>query len=297
VTGSLGTTQSFHYSTIAAWVDLNGDGWDDIVHGDGFVRQNEQGTGFRDISIRSNLSLVAQLSEQKMGPSVVGLIPADFDRDGKIDLFIARGGPRPKSWLEETSQACPPCQLLRNLGNWRFEDVTDRMGPSVMGRNVFSAVWSDFNNDGWPDLYSINEFGDGIMYFNRDGLKFDNFDIDNQISSFGAMGVTSGDFDNDGNVDIYAGEMYSKAGSRVIGNMKPDAYAPEVMTRLRSLVDGSELYRNLGNEKFEGVGKKMQVRDVGWAWGPVSADFDNNGLLDIYATAGYISRDRDKPDG
>jgi hypothetical protein len=232
-----------------------------------------------------------------MGRSVEGIIPAEFDRDGKIDLFIARLGVRPKSWLEETSQTSPPCQLLRNLGNWRFEDVSDRLGPSVMGRSVFSAVWSDFNSDGWPDLYSINEFGDGIMYFNREGKKFDSVDIDQKISSFGAMGVTSGDFDNDGNIDVYAGEMYSKAGSRVIGNMKPDAYAPEVMTRLRSLVDGSELYHNLGNEKFEGVGKKMQVHDVGWAWGPVAADFDNNGLLDIYATAGYISRDRDKPDG
>ena len=56
-------------------------------------------------------------------------------------------------------------------------------------------------------------------------------------------------------------------------------------------------YRNVGGLQFEAVGRQWQVHDVGWAWGPVLADFDNDGWLDIYATAGYISRDRNKPDG
>lgn len=282
---------------IAAFVDLDGDGYDDLIYGDGVIRQNVKGTRFKDVTALSNFGGLCQVLNPMMGPSIEAILPADFDRDGKMDLFVCRLGLRPKSWLVSTSQNSPLCQLLRNLGDWRFEDVTSSLDMGGGGRSVFSSVWSDFNSDGWPDLYMINEFGEGVMYVNHEGRQFEQIDIDPATLSFGGMGVGVGDIDNDGNIDVYSAEMYSKAGSRVIGNMRPDAYEPWVMDRLRSLVDGSEMYRNLGNMKFEGVGRKLQVHDVGWAWGPAVADFNNDGWLDIYATAGYISRDRNKPDG
>ena len=54
---------------------------------------------------------------------------------------------------------------------------------------------------------------------------------------------------------------------------------------------------NRGNGKFEQVGPEKKVAAVGWAYGAALADFDNDGFLDIYATAGYVSRDRNEPDG
>lgn len=284
-------------STCAAFVDLDGDGYDDLICADGVIRQNAGGKRFRDVTGLSNFAVMANISHPLMGMSIAGIIPADFDRDGKLDLFIARIGTKPKSWLVDTSTQTPPCQLLRNVGQWRFEDVTGKLQMDGNGRSTFTAVWSDFNSDGWPDLYTINEFGDGILYVNQEGQAFEQRDIDPNVLSFGGMGAATGDVDNDGNIDVYAAEMYSKAGSRVIGNMRKDAYSPNVMRRIRSLVDGSEFYRNRGGLQFEAVGRQWQVHDVGWAWGPVLADFDNDGWLDIYATAGYISRDRNKPDG
>jgi hypothetical protein len=91
--------------------------------------------------------------------------------------------------------------------------------------------------------------------------------------------------------------MYSKAGSRVIGNLRPNAYNDEVMAKLRRMVAGSQLYQNLGSDKFEPIGKAVDVVSVGWAYGPTLADLDNDGHLDIYAPCGFISRTREKPDG
>ena len=114
---------------------------------------------------------------------------------------------------------------------------------------------------------------------------------------FGSMGVTCGDIDNDGRIDLYLANMYSKAGNRIIGNLRPDTYSPDVMARLRSLVAGSQLYLNRGGNRFEAVGPKYQVSAIGWAYGPALVDLDNDGWLDLYATCGYVSKSRNEPDG
>ena len=111
------------------------------------------------------------------------------------------------------------------------------------------------------------------------------------------MGATAGDIDNDGNIDIYCGNMYSKAGSRVMSNLRSNAYPPEIMTRMRRFVAGSQLHRNLGNLQFEQVGPKWQIAGVGWAYAPALVDLDNDGFLDLFASCGYVSRDRSEPDG
>src|SRR5262249_6569641 len=164
-------------------------------------------------------------------------------------------------------------------------------------RSTFTAAWLDANNDGWPDLYVINEFGDGVLLVNNRDGTFSEHALADRPADFGTMGVAVGDVNNDGNIDIYCGNMYSKAGTRVIGNLAPDAYPPPVLERMRRFVAGSQLHLNRGGLKFEQAGQRMQVAAVGWAYGPCLADLDNDGWLDIYATAGFASRDRDKPDG
>lgn len=69
------------------------------------------------------------------------------------------------------------------------------------------------------------------------------------------------------------------------------------MQKLMRMVDGSELHRGMGNLQFERVGQKNHIDAVGWGWGAGLFDLDNDGFLDLYATAGFISLDRTKPDG
>jgi len=183
---------------------------------------------------------------------------------------------------------------------------------------------------GWPDLYVINEFGSGVLLLNNGDGTFREQQLVDGPGDFGSMGVVVGDIDNDGNIDVYAANMYSKAGKRVIGNLRPGTYTDDVMATMRRFVTGSQLYRNLGVSPtrrqgdretrrqgeagpvslspdrlvslsgapaFEPLGQKYQVADIGWAYGAALADLDNDGWLDLYATAGFMSRSRTEPDG
>jgi FG-GAP-like repeat len=273
---------------LAAFVDLDGDGWEDLVLGNHIYR-NEEGKQFIDFTYRSNLHIPSDAG---------GIALADYDRDGFVDLYVTRSGRDKKdSWLGGKSGDTRGNQLWRNKGNWQFEDVTETSGTSGGLRSTFTAVWLDANNDGWPDLYVTNEFGNGVLLVNNGDGTFHEQQLAEGPNDFGTMGVTCGDIDNDGNIDLYCANMYSKAGSRVIGNLRPDTYPEEIMAKMRQFVAGSQLWRNRGNLQFDKLGQRCQVAAVGWAYGPALVDLDNDGWLDLYATAGFVSSSRDEPDG
>jgi hypothetical protein len=273
---------------LAGFADLDGDGWEDLIIGASLYR-NDKGRSFQDVTPRSNL---------RFPPYVTGLAVADFDRDGRLDLYLTRSGPkRAGSWIEGKNGEGDGNHLWRNLGNWRFQDVTASSGTAGGQRSCFTAIWFDADNDGWPDLYVLNEFGSGVLLRNEGNGRFREHSVREGPGDYGSMGATCGDIDNDGNMDLYVANMYSKAGNRIIGNLHPQTYSPEIMARLRSLVAGSQLYVNRGGLHFDPVGPKYQVAGVGWAYGAALIDLDNDGWLDLYAACGYVSRSRTEPDG
>jgi hypothetical protein len=295
VTGDLGllsapsiATHMMQPGRVAAFADLDGDGWEDLILSRQLYR-NEEGRRFRRVTHLSNLELPQE---------AIGLAISDYDRDGRLDLYVTMAGAaKAESWL--TGQGGPGTSnlLLRNLGAWQFEDVTDRSGAWGGGRSAFTALWFDANDDGWPDLYVPNEFGNGALLVNHGDGRFAEVSLGDGPGDFGTMGATCGDVDNDGRIDLYVGNMYSKAGNRIIGNLRPGLYPESVMEMMRSYSRGSQLHRNLGGLRFEPKGGDWKLADVGWAYGPALFDLDNDGWLDLYATCGYMSQDRSKPDG
>jgi hypothetical protein len=229
---------------------------------------------------------------------VSGIAVADYDRDGRLDLYVARLGPsKVSTWLDGKCDGHGGNLLFRNKGNWQFEEVAAASGATGGDRSTFTAIWFDANNDGWPDLYVSNEFGNGVLLVNQGDGTFREQALVQGPGDFGSMGAAAGDIDNDGLIDLYVANMYSKAGSRVIGNLAPGTYPDDLMATLRSFVAGSQLHRNRGNLQFEQLGRKYQVAAVGWAYGPALVDLDNDGWLDLYATAGFVSQNRKEPDG
>lgn len=288
VTAQSGLPQRTAARPIAAWIDIDGDGWDDLILA-GRVFRNEQGKQFAEVTDRCNLHIPGD---------AMNIIVADYDRDGRLDLYVTRTAPPGKnSWLEARSGEAKGNILFHNLGDWQFENTTQKSRTFGGHRSTFTAAWLDANNDGWPDLHVINEFGDGGLMINNHDGTFTEHALADYPADFGSMGLAVGDINNDGNIDIFCANMYSKAGNRVIGNLAPDAYSPKTLEKMRRFVAGSQLHLNKGGLKFEQVGKTMQVAAVGWSYGACLADLDNDGWLDIYATAGYLSRNRDDPDG
>jgi hypothetical protein len=273
---------------VAAWVDLDGDGWEDLILGP-YVFKNVKGQRFQNVTPFCNLHLP---------PGTGGVAVADFDGDGRMDVYAFHSGiPKADSWLDGKAGTAAGNMLLRNKGNWQFEDVTAASGTGGGNRSTFTALWLDANNDGKPDLYVPNEFGDGVLYINQGNGTFRPASLTDRPCDFGTMGATCGDLDGDGNIDLYCGNMYSKAGSRVIGNVRPGTYPDAVMARIQTFVKGSEVHLNRGGLRFDQKGQAWHVNDAGWAYGPALVDLDNDGWLDIHATCGYVSHDRDEPDG
>jgi hypothetical protein len=277
-------------SLVAAWIDIDGDGWDDLILGK-YVFRNEQGKHFRNVTSLTSLRLPL---------NVAGIAVADYDRDGKMDFYVFQAGKgKASSWLDGKSghTAGGGNQLWRNTGNWQFEDVTARTGTDGGDRSTFTALWLDANNDGWPDLFVPNEFGNGVLYVNQGDGTFRGQELTDFPCDFGTMGATCGDVNNDGFIDIYTGNMYSKAGGRVIGNVREGTYPKKIMDKMRTFVRGSQLHLNRGSLNWDQKGQEWQVADAGWAYGPALIDLDNDGWLDIHATCGFISRSRSEPDG
>ena len=282
--------------SLVSIADLDNDGWEDIIIGPGLIFKNNRGIDFINVSKSSNLSKLGNLRETQSFSSIsIG----DYDRDGLVDIYISRSSPNPDggSWINGKMEDNYETQLLKNKGNFIFQDITNESNALGEQRSVFTSVFSDFNNDLWPDIYLIHEFGNGMLLLNDQNGKFKKLMIAEFASDFGSMGLASGDFNNDLNIDIYVSSMYSSAGSRVISNLLDDSFDKKVMLELKSMVRGSQLYSNLGNLKFEKMAEKFNLASVGWGYGPIMSDLNNDSWLDIYTTSGFVSRNREEPDG
>ncbi|MDA1052940.1 MAG: VCBS repeat-containing protein [Planctomycetota bacterium] len=280
----------------ALFADIDNDGWEDLIFLGRAVFRNDSGNRFEDATHASNLTqLIIAAGTEGVSGTVV-----DYDRDGLIDVYITRADVsrfNQGSWIDGKSGAEENNQLLRNVGNGMFEDVTKAARAAGGERSAFTANWLDANDDGWPDVYVIHEFGAGALLVNQQDGTFAEQQIAEHSDDFGSMGLASGDVDNDGNIDVYVSNMYSKAGNRVMDNLSSKYYDTATMAKLRRMVAGSQLHINQGECKFEPTENRDDIAAVGWGWGSSLVDLNNDGWLDIHATCGFMSKERAKPDG
>ncbi|MCA9215232.1 MAG: VCBS repeat-containing protein [Planctomycetales bacterium] len=184
-------------------------------------------------------------------------------------------------------QVGPPNVLFVNRGGGRFERASE--SSQIKGfRNTFQATWSDFDNDGDPDLYVANDFAPDHFYRNDMPNGFTDISSQSGTQRMGfGMGAAWGDYDNDGLMDLYVSNMYSKAGRRIT------AKVPGLDSRMVAGSEGNYLFRNIDGAKFQRMsGLKppaLTVANAGWSWGGQFADFDNDGFLDIYVSSGFYT--------
>jgi hypothetical protein len=188
----------------------------------------------------------AGLSRQLGG---LNCVQTDYNNDGFLDIFIMRG-----AWLSSPMRP----SLLRNNGNGTFTDVTERAGLLVpISSN--SAVWADFDNDGYLDLFICCEGQPNRLYRNKGDGTFEEVAARAGVAGFatdGSKGATWIDFDKDGYPDLFVNNLHTTA----------------------------RLYRNNRNGTFTDVTFQMGIDGPQrgfscWAW-----DYDNDGWPDIFAT-------------
>lgn len=232
----------------------------------------------------------------------VDLALGDYDRDGLTDMYLMNCGAespsiRVRSFFDEDRIKGLANVLYRNLGNGQFEDVTAAAGASPAFGRGYSTVFFYANDDDYPDILVLNEFGRNCFLINNgDGTFHEVDEIDKVFGGF-SMGACSGDIDGDGRTDIYVSNMYSKAGHRIFHHLDMSLYPEKARPMFMSSINGNRLYRARGDLTFADLGKQAGVNSAGWGWSGAMADFDLNGWLDLYAPCGHRSVDRGKPDG
>jgi hypothetical protein len=273
------TGQSLGYSYGVAVADYDNDGWPDIFicnTGRNTLYHNNGNGTFTDVTESSGLG------SKPADTLSVQAAWFDYDNDGLLDLVVSNY----TIWTPQIDQRCTqhdvesychprtypavPQRLYHNLGNGKFEDVTDKSGfGKVAGKGMGIGI-ADYNNDGWMDVFIANDTERNFLFLNQKNGTFREAGLEYGVAyndngtTVSAMGTDAKDYDNDGFVDIF------------YNNLMAQTWA---------------LFKNQGGKLFRYVSPATRVTKLsehfsGWSAGFI--DYDNDGWKDIYSANGDV---------
>jgi hypothetical protein len=236
------------------WVDYDNDGHHDLFissfSGRHRLYRNDGLFNFTDVSEIAGLILS---NEKNFGASW-----GDYDRDGFLDLYVCTyESEGTEDYYERLNH------LYRNNGDGTFTDVTLAAGVGNGIRFSFQSVWMDYDMDGWPDLFVINDriYANTLYRNNGDGTFTDvTDDAGVGFPNNDPMTITVGDFDNDGDLDIFM------TNSAITSDM------------------ACILLVNNGDGTFTDRAADLGVNVLSWSWGGLWVDYNNDTFQDLYFT-------------
>jgi hypothetical protein len=283
VTAKAGLTRTGWASAVTVG-DYDNDGFDDLFvtyYGQNVLYHNNGDGTFTDVTAKAGLLQ----DDVRYGSGCTWI---DYDRDGRLDLFVAtylnttiEKLPKPGEntdcrWkgvpVNCGPRGLPPgsVQLFHNNGDGTFTDVSRQSGVAAAGRSYpMTAVAADYDNDGWPDIYVACDSTPSWLFRNQHDGTFREEALERGVAlsedgiEQAGMGIAVGDYDLDGNLDIFKTHFAD---------------------------DTNVLYRNDGKGFFDdftiraGIG--VETRFVGWGAGVV--DLDNDGLPDLFLVTGSV---------
>jgi tetratricopeptide (TPR) repeat protein/peroxiredoxin len=283
-------------TACALFVDVDNDGRQDliVVRASGpLLFLNEGGGRFRQKNDAFQFATPPQ-------GTFTGAAAADYDRDGWLDIYFClyvyyQGTDQykyPSPYYDANNG--PPNFMMRNQRDRTFRDVTRETALDKNNtRYSFCCGWSDFNGDGWPDLYVVNDFGRKNLYHNNGDGTFTDIAAQAGVEDIGAgMSLCSFDYDNDGAQDLYVANMWTAAGERVAMQGIFKKVAPKEVRQLYyKHAMGNSLFRNRGINSggFQDATNSGGVGMGRWAWSSDAWDFDHDGFPDLYIANGMVS--------
>ncbi len=268
------------YGMGVAVGDYDNDGWDDIYVtglGEAHLFHNEHNGTFKDVT------RLAGVNNTGFGASAAWV---DYDRDGRLDLFVTnyvKWSPQTdiycsldghnKSYCTPEAYKGDTCHLFHNLGNGRFEDVTDKAGIYDPTNKSLGVAIVDYDMDGWPDIAVSNDTQPNKLYHNDRNGRFTEQAVQAGIAfsedgiARGAMGIDDDDFDNSGHPSL------------AIGNFSNEMIG---------------LYHNEGNRFFIDVAPSTPIGHaslLSLSFGLFFFDYDLDGRQDLFVANGHIEPD------
>ena len=259
----------------AVWADYDNDGFKDLyvlANGANVLFHNEAGQGFQDVTQAAGVGDTGKGTTAAWG---------DYDGDGYLDLYVANW-----SCIPECPRPADPVlasdRLYHNNRDGTFTDVSGLLNAVKRQGSAFSASFADFDNDGDPDIYVINDKAEqpiGNVLWRNDGPGCDGWcwhdassETRSKIVKHG-MGLAVGDYDNDLDLDFYFSDMV------------------EPMALLENL--GNQ-FRDASKTAGVGVGPGSVV-----GWGTAFFDFNNDGWLDLFLASTELiwAQDLQRPEG
>jgi hypothetical protein len=260
----------------SVWGDYDNDGFEDVIlykWGKPELFHNDGGKAFTRVSDQAGLPSWANLN---------AAVWLDFDRDGRLDLFL--GGyfsEKVDLWRLTTTKMMPESfeyannggrkYLYRNLGGGRFEEVSEQVGLRS-NRWALAAVAADLRGTGYPDLFIANDYGVSELFLNEGG-RFREAGRDSGVgyAPKSGMNASVGDVLNQGAFAIY------------VSNISEEGI----------LIQGNNLWVPAGGTpqapKFDNMARAMGIDLGGWSFGAQFGDLNNDGFLDLYLVNGYVS--------
>jgi hypothetical protein len=262
--------------------DHDGDGKLDLYvanYGPNFLFRNRGDGTFEEVAATAGVAA---------GGWSTGCAFLDADGDGDLDLYVARYVTAPREevaapdkflmWRGVAKVMLGPAGLpgaadlfYENQGDGTFKEATEKFGLADTTKAYgFGVVATDYDGDGWPDVFVANDSNPNFLYRNRGGRGFESVGLMAGVALNGegraqaGMGADSGDYDGDGRLDIAVATF---------------------------AFDHNSLYRNLGNGTFEDASQATGIATASFkamSWGAAFLDADLDGALDLFFAHGHL---------
>ena len=295
-------TQSFSgFDSGVTMLDINNDGWLDIyLCKAGSLGYDE---GRRNKLFVNQKDGTFKEEAKKWGLDDPGystqIYQIDYDNDGDQDLYLVnhrydfKNNNKISGEIQKQIEEITSDQLYRNEGN-TFTKVTSEAGIYNKTWGLAAAV-SDFNEDGWDDIYISNDFlePDQLLINQKDGTFKDEILKRVKHISTNSMGNDYADLNNDLYPDLVTLDMLSKNYARSKENMaamSTKGFMQMVEIGYHHAYMANMLHFNVGDGMFQETGQLSGITKTDWSWAPLLADLDNDGLKDIFITNG-VDRD------
>ncbi|MEO6948602.1 MAG: VCBS repeat-containing protein [Ginsengibacter sp.] len=301
ITKKSGIADKQGWCTGATMVDINGDGKLDI-----YICRSADINRERRMNLLfiNHGDLTFTEEAEKYGLADVGYSTQaaffDYDKDGDLDCFIANHslkqyttGAQQNPELRNQRNPDFAGKLYRN-DNGHFTDVSNEAGITS---NVFTfglgLSVTDFNNDGWPDIYVANDFSEPDYLFinNRNGTFSEQLSKRMDEVPLASMGCDAADYNNDGFVDLMTLDMLpeSNKGQKMHnGSENFDKFQYLFDRGFYYQYSRNMLQKNNGDGTFSEIGQLAGVSNTDWSWSALFGDFDNDGNKDLFISNGYV---------